>query len=37
MAEENGTWGYDRIVGGLANLGHALSAKTIANMNVWSE
>src|SRR6185295_6031075 len=32
MAEENRTWGYDRIVGALANLGHDLSAKTIANI-----
>ncbi len=32
MAEENRTWGYDRIVGALANLGHGLSAKTIANI-----
>ena len=32
MAEENRTWGYDRIVGALANLGHELSAKTIANI-----
>src|SRR5262245_48024196 len=31
MAEENRIWGYDRIVGALANLGHELSAKTIAN------
>src|SRR6185295_11004647 len=32
MAEENRTWGYDRIVGALANLGHELSAKNIANI-----
>jgi transposase InsO family protein len=32
MAEENRTWGYDRIVGALANLGHDLSATTIANI-----
>jgi putative transposase len=32
MAEENRSWGYDRIVGALANLGHDLSAKTIANI-----
>lgn len=32
MAEENRTWGYDRIVRALANLGHELSAKTIANI-----
>ena len=25
MAEENRSWGYDRIVGALANLGHEVS------------
>jgi putative transposase len=30
MAKDNRTWGYDRIVGAPANLGHELSAKTIA-------
>jgi putative transposase len=25
MAKENPSWGYDRIVGALANLGHKLS------------
>jgi len=25
MAEENSSWGYDRIVGALANLGHTVS------------
>jgi transposase InsO family protein len=32
MAEENRTWGYDRILGALGNLGHKLSANTIANI-----
>src|SRR5262245_41023905 len=32
MAGENRTWGYDRIVGALAKLGHDLTAKTIANI-----
>jgi hypothetical protein len=27
MAEENRSWGYDRIVGALANLGHEVSNK----------
>jgi hypothetical protein len=30
MANENPTWGYDRIVGALANLGHRLSDQTWA-------
>src|SRR5205085_10871923 len=30
MAEENGTWGYRRIQGALANLGHVLARTTIA-------
>jgi hypothetical protein len=32
MAEENSGWGYDRIVGPLANLGHQLSDQTVGNM-----
>jgi putative transposase len=32
MAEENRAWGFRRIQGALANLGHALSHKTIANI-----
>jgi hypothetical protein len=32
MAEENRTWGYDRILGALRNLGHKLSANTIGNI-----
>src|SRR5262245_17776727 len=31
MAQENRTWGYDRIVGALSNLGHDVSAHPIAN------
>jgi putative transposase len=32
MAEENRTWGYRRIQGAIANLGHALARTTIANI-----
>jgi putative transposase len=32
MAEENRTWGYRRIQGALANLGHFLAHNTIANI-----
>ena len=32
MAKENPGWGYDRIVGGLANLGHAVSDQTVGNV-----
>src|SRR3954447_13543647 len=32
MAQENGSWGYDRIAGALANLGHQLSDQTIGNI-----
>ena len=32
MARENSTWGYDRIVGALANLGHAVSDQTVGNI-----
>src|SRR5215468_7094730 len=32
MARENSSWGYDRIAGALANLGHHLSHQTIANI-----
>jgi hypothetical protein len=32
MAQENRTWGYDRIQGAMTNLGHELSAATIANI-----
>jgi hypothetical protein len=31
MAEENRSWGYDRIVGALANLGHEVSDQTVGN------
>jgi hypothetical protein len=30
MAQENRTWGYDRIQGALKNVGHTVSATTIA-------
>src|SRR5271169_90809 len=32
MARENPSWGYDRIVGALANLGHGLSDQTVGNV-----
>jgi hypothetical protein len=32
MAKENPTWGYDRIVGALANLGQGLSDQTVGNI-----
>jgi hypothetical protein len=32
LARENTSWGYDRIVGALANLGHRVSDQTIGNI-----
>ena len=32
MARENRSWGYDRIVGALANLGYTISAQTVGNI-----
>ncbi len=32
MARENPGWGYDRIVGALANLGHQISDQTVGNI-----
>ena len=32
MAKENIDWGYDRIVGALANIGHILSDETVGNI-----
>ena len=32
MAKENPSWGYDRIVGSLANLGFLLSDQTVGNI-----
>jgi hypothetical protein len=32
MAKENRSWGYDRIVGALANLGHQVSDQTVGNV-----
>ena len=32
MARENPGWGYDRIVGAMANLGHSVSDQTVANI-----
>jgi putative transposase len=32
IGEENQSWGYDRIVGALANLGHEVSDQTVGNV-----
>ena len=32
MAKENSGWGYDRIAGALANLGHVVSDQTVGNV-----
>src|SRR4029079_1133320 len=32
FARENSGWGYDRIVGALANLGHSISDQTVGNI-----
>jgi hypothetical protein len=32
MAQENRTWGYDRLQGALKNLGHDVSPNTVANI-----
>jgi len=32
MVRENPTWGYDRVVGALANLGHDISDQTVGNI-----
>ena len=32
MAKENSGWGYDRIVGALANLGYVVSDQTVGNI-----
>ena len=32
MAKENADWGYDRIVGAMANLGYRLSDQTVGNI-----
>ncbi|MFB3078994.1 MAG: hypothetical protein ACE1Y4_13430, partial [Lysobacterales bacterium] len=32
MAKENSDWGYNRIVGAIANLGHTLSDQTVGNI-----
>ncbi len=32
MAKENSSWGYDRIVGAMANLGCKLSDQTVGNI-----
>lgn len=32
MAKENPSWGYDRIVGALANLGHEISDSSVGNI-----
>jgi putative transposase len=32
LSQENKTWGYDRIQGALANLGHKISDQTVGNI-----
>jgi hypothetical protein len=32
MARENSSWGYDRIVGAMTNLGHKVSDQTVGNI-----
>ena len=32
MAQENPSWGYDRVVGALSNLGHRVSDQTVGNV-----
>ena len=32
MARENSDWGYDRIIGAMANLGHRISDQTVGNI-----
>src|SRR5262245_15813184 len=32
MAKENPSWGYDRIHGAIANLGHTIAPNTVANI-----
>src|SRR5438128_10323831 len=32
LAQENRSWGYDRIVGALANLGYTISDQTVGNI-----
>src|SRR5215470_3510148 len=32
LARENSGWGYDRIVGAMANLGHPLTDQTVGNI-----
>jgi len=32
LAQENKSWGYDRIAGALANLGHEVSDQTVGNV-----
>jgi hypothetical protein len=32
MAQENRSWGYDRLAGALANLGYTISDRTVGNI-----
>ena len=34
MARENISWGYDRIQGALANLGHIIAPNTVRNIRI---
>jgi hypothetical protein len=36
MGKENPSWGYDRIVGALANLGHQVSPNTRSAETTWT-
>jgi putative transposase len=35
MAQENRSWGYERIAGALTNLGHTVSNQTVRNILKW--
>jgi putative transposase len=37
MARKNPSWGYDRIVGAMANLGHKVSDQTVGNILKWHD
>jgi transposase InsO family protein len=37
MAQENRSWGYDRIAGALAHLGYRISDQTVGNILNWHE
>ncbi len=37
IAKENRSWGYDRIVGAMANLGYKVSDQTVGNILKWHD